>query len=690
MFLLVIAVAGLIFWLIATQEKIASLRWRVERLEKRLEQQAPSVKPAVNAPAAPVMPASAPQAAPVPAPSSLAPEKAAPAPAAPVLSAQPVQPASAPHAAAPQTCAAAVAQAPKPLPPASTQNAAGNAPAATPFSPVKLLSWVGGFAFLLAAIFGVKYSLDHGFLSPTLRFIGLLLVGAAAWISGLCIKKEAYATTAHTLTACGACVFWAAWFAGYAFYHIMGMCCAFGFMTLTALLAFATAVWKKTAYMGVLAQIAAFLVPLLMHKMLGELPFLLVYLGIINTAALAAAYWHKWKHQFILSAVLTGIFMFGLGIAFSSNYAYTNYASMLMAAVFFFCALYAAGGALLKSGSVLLVAFICMAFNMLFVSDNYTAPWVWVVLANACFVAVPFVRKRDFLSNRLAWGVAAVAGLWACVGLAFGLNLPNGLVACIFAVAYAALTAYAYTWKEREEPAYSERLAWLAATAVIMFSIALTQQFEKAGLTTALALEGCALVWLQKWLRVPVLSAFGKWILTVATVRLVLNPAVLEYRMPKSIFNWFLYIYPTCAATAFLAAQGWPDKAQKINISWLRALGGLILFALVNLEIAVAYSSGSRISWNILGSFAEATAYTVAWLLCGGICLCVALRQKSVWLNRCGLVLIGAAVCKLFLYDVWQLPLGVRVLILLGVSVVLIALSFMYQHFLANKKQQEK
>jgi hypothetical protein len=89
-----------------------------------------------------------------------------------------------------------------------------------------------------------------------------------------------------------------------------------------------------------------------------------------------------------------------------------------------------------------------MAFNMLFVSENYTAPWVWVVLANACFVAVPFVRKRDFLSNRLVWGVAAVAGLWACVGLAFGLNLPNGLVACIFAVAYAALTAYAYTWKE--------------------------------------------------------------------------------------------------------------------------------------------------------------------------------------------------------------------------------------------------
>lgn len=680
MFLLVIAVAGLIFWLMATQEKIASLRWRVERLEKRLEQQAPSVKPTVNAPAAPVMPAQS-------APSSLAPEKAAPAPAAPVLSAQPVQPASAPQAApviaAPQTCAAAVAQAPKPLPPAPKPNAAGNAPVATPFSPVKLLSWVGGFAFLLAAIFGVKYSLDHGFLSPTLRFVGLLLVGAAAWISGLCIKKEAYATTAHTLTACGACVFWAAWFAGYAFYHIMGMYCAFGFMTLTALLAFVTAVWKKTAYMGVLAQIAAFLVPLLMHKTLGELPFLLVYLGIINTAALAAAYWHKWKHQFILSAVLTGIFMFGLGIAFSSNYA-----SMLMAAVFFFCALYAAGGALLKSGSVLLVSFICMTFSMLFMSDDYTAPFVWAVLANACFVAVPFVRKRDFLSNRLVWGVAAVAGFWAFLVLAIGLSLSNGLVAFIFAGVYAVLAAYAYSWEEREEPAYSERLAWLSATAVILLSIAITQQFEKAGLTTALALEGCALVWLQKWLRVPVLSAFGKWILTVATVRLVLNPAVLEYRMPKSIFNWFLYIYPTCAATAFLAAQGWPDKAQKINISWLRALGGLILFALVNLEIAVAYSTGNHISWNILGSFAEATAYTVAWLLCGGICLCVALRQKSVWLNRCGLVLIGAAVCKLFLYDVWQLPLGVRVLILLGVSVVLIALSFMYQHFWANKKQQ--
>ena len=662
MFLLVIAVVGLIFWLISTQEKIASLRWRVERLEKRLEQHAPSVKLALNAP-----------------------EKAAPAPA-PVMPAQSVPHATAPQAAAPviaapQTCAAAVAQSPQP---ALKPNAAEEvAPAATPFSPVKLLSWVGGFAFLLAAIFGVKYSLDHGFLSPTLRFVGLLLVGAAAWISGLCIKKEAYATTAHTLTACGACVFWAAWFAGYAFYHLMGMYCAFSFMTLTALLAFATAVWKKTAYMGVLAQIAAFLVPLLMHKTLGELPFLLVYLGIINTAALASAYWHKWKHQFILSAVLTGIFLLGLGIASSPSQS-----SMLMAAVFFFCVLYALGGALLKSGSVLLVSFICMAFNMLFVSDDYTAPWVWVVLANACFVAVPFVRKRDFLSSRLVWGVAAVAGLWACAVLTVGLNLPNGLIAFIFALVYAALTAYAYHWEEREEPAYSERLAWLACATVIMLSTAITKQFEQAGLTTALALEGCALVWLEKWLRVPVLSAFGKWILTVATVRLVFNPAVLEYSMPKSIFNWFLYIYPTCAATALLAAQGWPDKEQKINISWLQALGGLILFALVNLEIAVAYSTGNHISWNILGSFAEATAYTMAWLLCGGICLCVALPQKSVWLNRCGLVLIGAAVCKLFLYDVWQLPLGVRVLILLGVAVVLIALSFMYQHFWANKKQQ--
>ncbi len=648
--LLAIAIIGLIVWLINMQDQLAGLTKRLEQLEQPKTSAAPKT-PLPPVPAAPaVLPA-----------------------AAPARTAFPSQPKEVPTA----------LQSPAPRPTPAPQRPAQpiSAEPKKPFSPVKLFAWVGGFAFLLAAIFGIKYSLDHGFLSPTLRFIGLLLIGVAAWASGVCIKKGAYTITAHTLTACGACICFATWFAGYAFFHILGMYTAFGCMVLTALLALATAVWKKTAYMGILAQITAFLAPLLLTDLGDHLPFLLVYLALINTAALAAAYRHKWKHQFITSSIFTGCFLLTL-ITSSSG----QYTSMLMGAVCFFCFLYAAGGALLQSGPILLVAFFFMGHCMLFADADHPASYVWLTLGAAAFMAVPFVFKRSFLTQRLAWGLSAVEGLWTCLLLTEGLGWAHGLIPLCFALVFAGLTFFVWKWPPEQDPARNEHLAWLCASAVLCVSWALAKQFTQAQLTLAFALEGCALIWLERRLPVRLLSVLGKWLLSLAAVRLVLNPFVLEYSTPKSIFNWFLYIYPLCAASAFLGAYGWKNKEQTGSIHWLQGLGGLILFALLNIEIAVAYSGGHGISLEIFGSFSVATAYTAAWLLSGGLCLCLALHSKSVWLHRSGLVLVGVSVAKLFLHDVWRLPLGMRILVLLGVAVVLVALSFMYQHVRAAKK----
>lgn len=619
--LLAVAIIGLIIWLINVQDQLAGLTKRLDQLEQ----------PKVSAPKTPLPPAPATPSAPAP------------------VTQRPAQPVSAE---------------PK-----------------KPFSPVKLFAWVGGFAFLLAAIFGIKYSLDHGFLSPTLRFVGLLLIGVAAWVSGVLIKKDAYTITAHTLTACGACICFAAWLAGYMFFHVLGIYTTFGCMVLTALLALATAVWKKTAYMGILAQITAFLTPLLLTDLGDHLAFLLVYLAMINTAALAAAYVHKWRHQFITSSVFTGCFLLTLTASSSGQHT-----SILMGAVCFFCFLYAIGGALLKSGSILLVAFFFMGSCMLFADADHPASYVWLTLGTAAFVAVPFVFKQSFLTRRLVWGLSTVAGLWACLLLTEGLNWGRGLIPLCFALIFGGLTFWVWKWPPEQDPARNEHLAWWCGGAILLVSWALAKQFTQAQLTLAFTLEGCALVWLERRLPVRLLSVCGKWLLSLAAVRLVLNPMVLEYSTPKSIFNWFLYIYPLCAAAAFLAAYGWKNREQTGSIHWLQGLGGLILFALLNIEIAVAYSGGQGISWDIFGSFSVATAYTAAWLLSGELCLCLALRSKSVWLHRSGLTLVGASVAKLFLHDVWRLPLGMRILVLLGVAVVLVALSFMYQYVRAAKK----
>ena len=129
----------------------------------------------------------------------------------------------------------------------------------------------------------------------------------------------------------------------------------------------------------------------------------------------------------------------------------------------------------------------------------------------------------------------------------------------------------------------------------------------------------------------------------------------------------------------FAAAKGWTQPETGHTRALLQGLGGLILFALLNIEIAVAYSNRGILHFDFFGEVSAAAAYTLAWALSGALCLCFALKQKGNWLTKSGLILIGVALAKLFLCDVWKLSLGARIITLIGVALVLLAMSFLYQ-----------
>lgn len=257
-----------------------------------------------------------------------------------------------------------------------------------------------------------------------------------------------------------------------------------------------------------------------------------------------------------------------------------------------------------------------------------------------------------------------------------------------FAVIYSGLTAYVWHWDTLGNEHQNKRLAWILGTVVLFLTFGIASQFEKGWLTVVLALEGCGLIWLYRLLYVKALIGFGKWLLIAATVRLVLNPAVLDYYTSSSIWNWFLATYCSCAAAMFAAAKGWPQPETGHTRALLQGLGGLILFALLNIEIAVAYSNGGILHFDFFGEVSAAAAYTLAWALSGALCLCFALKQKGTWLTKSGLILIGVALAKLFLCDVWKLSLGARIITLIGIALVLLAMSFLYQQVRLKIKQQ--
>ena len=100
---------------------------------------------------------------------------------------------------------------------------------------------------------------------------------------------------------------------------------------------------------------------------------------------------------------------------------------------------------------------------------------------------------------------------------------------------------------------------------------------------------------------------------------------MLEYhaRQGPPILNWYLYSY-LVAALAMLAAAWWLREERRIEGSPIQATPGLatagtiLLFLLLNIEIADFFSAGETITFGFLGGSAglpEDLAYTIGWAL---------------------------------------------------------------------------
>ena len=56
-------------------------------------------------------------------------------------------------------------------------------------------------------------------------------------------------------------------------------------------------------------------------------------------------------------------------------------------------------------------------------------------------------------------------------------------------------------------------------------------------------------------------------------------------------------------------------------------------------------------------------------------------NKKDSWLLQTGIGLITLSVLKLFISDIWLLSSGLRILVLIGVSIIMLVVSFIYQQF---------
>lgn len=321
-----------------------------------------------------------------------------------------------------------------------------------------------------------------------------------------------------------------------------------------------------------------------------------------------------------------------------------------------------------------------VAIFLLFASMPYFCGmkqlWPWMISAIAGPLQFWFVHQYMKMRIGLVPGHQIVPNDWLWLPT-LGFALP------------AATGVWYLVKREHVDLASGDsRLATQGAAVLAFVSLVFPVQFHREWITLGWAIEGLALILLFRWIPNRRLRVVALIVLAAAFVRLALNPAVLSYR-PRThtpIWNWYLYAYGVASICFFLGAHWFGEPKEKryerFASPTLYSLSGIVLFLLMNIEIADYFSIGPTLTFSFSGNFARDMTYTIAWSIFAFCLLVLGIAKNVRAVRLVGIALLLVAFAKLFLHDLDSLQQLYRIGALIVVAIIAIVASFVYQRFL--------
>ena len=204
------------------------------------------------------------------------------------------------------------------------------------------------------------------------------------------------------------------------------------------------------------------------------------------------------------------------------------------------------------------------------------------------------------------------------------------------------------------------RLALVAGAALAFVTVAIPLQLEHQWITIGWALEGAALAWLYR--RIPHRgllyrrdgAAGGRVRPAGAQSR---RSCIYEPRGAMRIFNWYLYTYLdlrrgdvrrrlVALEDRRSAVAGLPRAS-----ALLPGAGVILLFLLLNIEIADFYATGPTITFRFGVTVSQDLTYTIGWLVFGMVLLAAGIYLRNRPARITAVALIAVTTFKCFLYD---------------------------------------
>ena len=479
----------------ALEDEVVLQQRRIEELSGKLRQ-APVLKelkelkertadapapppPQPIVPSMPPAPAVPPVAAVVPASASMPPVAKAP---------TPVQP-PAPAAAAPTL---------PPAPPSPPPPAAEPPIPPTPVVPldwesvvgVKMFSAIAGIALVLAAVFFLRYSIDRGWLSPTVRVAIGIIVSVTLLV--VCERRAArrYSVTANALDAAAIAILFSTFFSAHALWHLISAPGAFALLALVTVVAVLLSIRHDSLFIAVLGLVGGFATPALLSTGENRPISLFTYLLLLNIGLSWVASRKKWPALTILSIVLTAIYQW----AWVGQFLDTSQLSLAMG-IFLIFAIVSFVGLSVRARSAdegtefTLDRAGLAASGMPLVFTVYLAAvpgygvhaellFGFLLLLDSALLAIALARREEFVHDIAAAGTLLVFAIWLAVSYTTGAWTIAVLFTGVF-VAFYALAPIVADWIGRSLSGRA-RLAARAAPILLFTYVVLARAPQAA------------------------------------------------------------------------------------------------------------------------------------------------------------------------------------------------------------------
>ena len=518
---------------------------------------------------------------------------------------------------------------------------------------------VGILALLIGVAWFLKLAFDNHWIGPLGRVVIGLVAGAAliAWSERF--QHRGFAVFSYSLKAVGSGTLYLSLWAAFSLYSLLPPGAAFAAMiAVTAFNGYMA--WMRDAeLLALYAIVGALSTPLLVSTGANHEITLFTYLLILDLAVLILVALRPWSRLLFAAYLGTVLFVMGWWMEFYSQ----NQAGRTAVFLAFF--------------------FLIFAFAPRLVRPKATAEAGLSGWDNLAIVVSPIINSGlGFLAFYALLTPSAEnwAGPWLAVG---------------FAAFYLLLLRLPARGVMRASPNLLSALH--LSIAVVFLTVAIPLKTHGRWLTIGWLAEGGALLWLAIRLHQRLVQALGLICLALGLFALlVVNPTASLTPFFNQRFGTFVV---AIAIFAFVAWLGWKtsESEPELLVPWRSLAATAVL--VVNVLILVAVSLEIHSYWWLLrwrGALAEAQnyhiyaqfTYSAFFMIFGAALLATGFWRRSSFLRWQALVLLALTIAKVFLIDIGQLSQGLRIISFLGLGVLLLAVSYIYQRDWLNLRGQ--